>query len=178
MPPKRETYTRQRNATVSALGCGRKFSDVVVNKLATRRLHNPSAVGGSIVRVTLAECDTLGHCGCYRDIEHSQHDALTLTQPSPRSRSPSLDLSSLPTVLHTTMLNCTPSHTVPLAILLVPRPNIISTHFVTGGERCTYVQRVSISFTDFQRINGHTYLDLELAEARADVSAQCGRRQR
>lgn len=84
MPPKRETYTRQRDATVSALGCGRKLFDVVVNELATRCLHNPSAVGGGVIRVALAECDTLGHCGCYRDIEHSQHGALALTQPFQR----------------------------------------------------------------------------------------------
>lgn len=66
---KRRTYTGQRDATVSALGCGRKLFDVVVNKLATRRLHNPSAVGGGVVGVALAEGDTLGHCGCYQRTE-------------------------------------------------------------------------------------------------------------
>lgn len=55
------TYTRQRNAAVAALGRSRKLFEVVVDKLATWRLHNPSAVGSGVVGSPLAEGDTLGH---------------------------------------------------------------------------------------------------------------------
>jgi len=53
--------SRESNATVAALGGGGKFSDVVVNKLSSWRLHDTPSVGGSVVRLAFAECDTLGH---------------------------------------------------------------------------------------------------------------------
>ena len=56
-----QTYTRELDAAVTALGGSGKLFQVVVDKLATRSLHNPSAVGSGVVRRALAEGDALGH---------------------------------------------------------------------------------------------------------------------
>lgn len=58
---KGETYTRQSDTAVTALGRGSKLFQVVVDKLTTWCLHNPSAVGGGVIGSSLAEGDTLGH---------------------------------------------------------------------------------------------------------------------
>jgi hypothetical protein len=63
----RWTYTRERDATVAALGRGRRLFDVVVYELATRRLHDPSAVRRRVVRVALAESDALSHGATQKD---------------------------------------------------------------------------------------------------------------
>lgn len=63
------TYTWEGNTAVSTFGCSGELTDVVVDELATRSLHNPSAVGSSVVWVALAESNALGHCGnCKRQI--------------------------------------------------------------------------------------------------------------
>ena len=56
-----ETYTRESNAAVTALWRSGKLFEVVVHKLATWRLHDPSAGGGGVVGSALAEGDALGH---------------------------------------------------------------------------------------------------------------------
>ena len=142
-----ETYTRQRDATVSALGCGRKLFDVVVNKLATWCLHNPSAVGGGVVGVTLAERDTLGHCGCYRNIWRGQHGALALTQPFQRILVPSAGsiLASSRALFHLAHLH--QSHLVPPHTRVAPCPSIISTHISDGrGEEYLKTRSQSLSY--------------------------------
>jgi hypothetical protein len=55
-------YSGESNATVTALGGSGKFSDVVVDELSSRRLHDTPSVGGGIVRLAFAECYTLCHC--------------------------------------------------------------------------------------------------------------------
>ena len=58
---KTETYTRERDTAVTALGRGGELFEVVVDKLATRRLHHPTAAGRGVVGGALAEGDALGH---------------------------------------------------------------------------------------------------------------------
>lgn len=41
---------------------------MVVDELATRGLHHASAAGSSVVRRTLADGDTLGHCTINEDL--------------------------------------------------------------------------------------------------------------
>lgn len=50
-------------AAVAALGRGRELFDVVVAEDAARGLDDASAVRRRVVRLALAEGDTLGHCG-------------------------------------------------------------------------------------------------------------------
>ena len=56
------THSGKSNATVTALGGGGKFPDVVVDELASRCLHDTPSVRGGIVWLAFAECNTLGHC--------------------------------------------------------------------------------------------------------------------
>jgi len=49
------------NATVTTLGGGGKFSDVVVDEFSSRCLHDTPSVGGSVVWLTFTECNTLSH---------------------------------------------------------------------------------------------------------------------
>lgn len=56
------TYTRESDTAVTALGGSGELFQMVVDKLATRGLDHPPAVGGGVVRRALAEGDTLGHC--------------------------------------------------------------------------------------------------------------------
>ena len=58
------TYTGECNTAVTALGGSRKLFEVVVDKLATWCLHDPSAGGGGVVGSALAERDALGHWYC------------------------------------------------------------------------------------------------------------------
>jgi hypothetical protein len=85
----KSTHTRECNAAVTTLGCGRVLLDVVVDELAARGLHHPTLVGGGIVRVPLAKSDALGHVGrrsgrsnrssktilvvVHRDVENAPH---------------------------------------------------------------------------------------------------------
>lgn len=57
----RETYARECNAAVAALGRGCKLFDMVVDEFATRRLHYASPVRGGVVRIALAESNALSH---------------------------------------------------------------------------------------------------------------------
>jgi hypothetical protein len=61
------TYTRESNTTITALWCSRKFFDMVVDELATRGLHHPALVRGSVVGIALAKSDALGHNDCKRE---------------------------------------------------------------------------------------------------------------
>lgn len=54
-------YTRELDAAVTALGRSGELLEVLVDELATRSLHNPSAVGSGVVWRALAEGDALGH---------------------------------------------------------------------------------------------------------------------
>ena len=56
------TYARQSDTTVTALRRGGELFQVVVDKLSTGSLDYPSAVRGGVVRRSLAEGDSLGHC--------------------------------------------------------------------------------------------------------------------
>ena len=56
------TYSGKSNATVAALGGSGKFSDVVVDKLSSWRLHYTPSVGRGVVWLTFAKCDALCHC--------------------------------------------------------------------------------------------------------------------
>jgi hypothetical protein len=55
------TYTRQPNPTVTALGLGGEFLEVVVYEFSTRGLYDAAAVGGGVVGSAFAEGDALGH---------------------------------------------------------------------------------------------------------------------
>lgn len=55
-------YSRKSNATITALGGSGKFSDVVVDELASWGLHDTPSVGSSVVWLAFAERNTLGHC--------------------------------------------------------------------------------------------------------------------
>jgi hypothetical protein len=56
------TYSRKCNATITALGGSCQFSDVVVDELSSRRLHDTPSVGGGVVWLAFAEGNTLSHC--------------------------------------------------------------------------------------------------------------------
>ena len=56
------TYSGKRNATVTALRGGSEFSDVVIDELSSRCLHDTPSVGGGVVWLAFAERNTLGHC--------------------------------------------------------------------------------------------------------------------
>ena len=57
-----KAHSRESDATVTALRSGGKFSDVVIDELSSWCLHDTPSVGGCIVRLAFAECDTLSHC--------------------------------------------------------------------------------------------------------------------
>ena len=54
-------YTGESDTTVTALGGSRELFEVVVDKLAARRLHHTTAVRRGVVGSALADCDALGH---------------------------------------------------------------------------------------------------------------------
>ena len=54
-------YPRKSDTTVTTLWRGGELFEVVVDKLATWRLHNPTTIGSSVVRSAFAESDTLSH---------------------------------------------------------------------------------------------------------------------
>lgn len=56
-----ETYTRESNTAVTALGCRSALFEMVVDEFGTRGLHHAPAVRFGVVRIALAEGDTLGH---------------------------------------------------------------------------------------------------------------------
>lgn len=58
-----KTHPAELAAAVAALGRGRELFDVVVAEDAARGLDDASAVRRRVVRLALAEGDTLGHCG-------------------------------------------------------------------------------------------------------------------
>ena len=63
IPPNiRQTYAGELDAAVTALGRGGELFDVVVAEDAARGLHHATAVALRVVRLALAEGDTLGHC--------------------------------------------------------------------------------------------------------------------
>ena len=55
-------YPGKCNATVAALRGSGEFSDVVVDELSSRCLHDPPSVGGGVVWLAFAERNTLSHC--------------------------------------------------------------------------------------------------------------------
>ena len=60
-----KTYTRESDATVTALGCSSGLLEVLVDELSTRRLYDAPPVRGGVVGITLADCNALGHFGGY-----------------------------------------------------------------------------------------------------------------
>lgn len=56
-----ETYTRESDSTITALGSSSELLQVVVDQLAARGFDNTSPVGGGVVRRALADGDSLGH---------------------------------------------------------------------------------------------------------------------
>ena len=57
-----EAYTRETDAAVTAFWLCGDLLEVVVYKTTTGCLDDTTAVRGGVVRLTLAEGDTLGHC--------------------------------------------------------------------------------------------------------------------
>lgn len=75
------------------------------------------------------------------------------------------------------MSPCVTAHH-PTSPVLLLRPSETSTHIIVGRREEIPTDNGSASNTHYWRTAEPTHLDLELAEARADASAQCGKRQR
>jgi hypothetical protein len=61
-PARKKTYTWKFKVAVTALGCLCKLFEVVIHGLATGSLEHTPAVRLGVVRLALAESNTLGHC--------------------------------------------------------------------------------------------------------------------
>jgi len=61
-PSNSTTYTGKGVAAVTALGSGGELFEMVVNELATGGLNHTSDVRLGVVRLSLAEGHSLGHC--------------------------------------------------------------------------------------------------------------------
>lgn len=53
--------TRESETTVTALGSRSNLLQVVDDQLASGSLDDPPPVGGGVIRLSLAESDSLGH---------------------------------------------------------------------------------------------------------------------
>ncbi len=161
------TYTRQRDTAVTALGRGGELFEVVVDKLATRRLHHPTAVRGGVVGSALAESDALSHwwtVGGVRSV-HVQHI------PAPvRPSSPDCLIRPLP-------VDCP---TVPRLPIHLSQPNCTIRLHLQSGRTELSDRRGKLTLEEFRRrLPGYTsqclfrkrtdsistYLDIELAVA-------------
>jgi len=74
------TYPRECNATVATLRGSGEFSDVVVDELSSRCLHDTPSVGGGVVWLAFAERNTLGHCALDDGISEITLNALQRCQ--------------------------------------------------------------------------------------------------
>ena len=57
-----ETYALKFEMTVTTFRCCTTLFQVLVDELATRSFHDPSAVRGGIVRLSFTESYALSHC--------------------------------------------------------------------------------------------------------------------
>lgn len=60
------------DTAITALGRSSGLFEVVVDETPAGGLHNAPTVGCGVVRSTLADRNTLGHCGCYKKNQSNQ----------------------------------------------------------------------------------------------------------